>query len=70
MSDKSLEEKIKCVKSVVSDIDYLRDEFKGKLWATRDGDVSLESMLKFAIEHDYILEHILETAKKIKVTIK
>jgi hypothetical protein len=70
MSKKSLKEKIQDIKSVSSDLDYLKGEFNGKLYATRDGDVNLEQMLEFAIEYDYLLEHILQTAKIIKETIK
>ena len=68
--NKSIKEKIKDMKKVSSDMDYLTEEFRGKLYSTIDGYVSIEQMLDFAMEYDYLLEHILATAKTIKETIK
>ena len=70
MNIESLEQKIKNIKSVASDFEYLRDEFTGKLFSTINGDVSIEQMIVFAMEYDYLLEHIISTAKKIKETVK
>ena len=61
-----LQDKIEKIKSVSSDVDYLRGEFNGKLFATRDGHVDIVSMLDFAMEYDYLLEHIIQVSKKIK----
>jgi len=44
---------------------YIRDEFHEKLWATRNGDVSIDAMIKFAIEYDWLLEMIIAEAKKL-----
>ena len=66
MKAKQIEDKIKVIKAINDDIEYLRDEFNGKLWGSRpDGDVKLESIIAFAQENEGILEHIIEFSKKL-----
>jgi hypothetical protein len=45
---------------------YIRDEFREKLWGSRNGDVTIEAMLQFAIDHDWLLDMIIIEAKKLK----
>lgn len=61
----TVEEKVKMAQRIASDFDYLRGEFEGKLYGDRDGAVTLVSMIKFAKEYDYILEHIISLSKDI-----
>lgn len=67
MSTKKVEDKIKSINEINSDIEYLRGEFNGKLWGSRpDGDVKLEQIIAFAQESEGLLEHIAEVAKKLR----
>ncbi|AUR94879.1 hypothetical protein NVP1199A_13 [Vibrio phage 1.199.A._10N.286.55.C10] len=45
---------------------YIRDEFREKLWGSTNGDVTLAKMLEFAIEYDWLLDMIIDEAKKLK----
>lgn len=45
---------------------YIRDEFREKLWGSRNGDVTIDAMIEFAIEYDWLLELIIAEAKKLK----
>ncbi|CAH9016100.1 coil containing protein [Vibrio phage 217E38-1] len=45
---------------------YIRDEFREKLWGSTSGDVTLAKMLEFAIEYDWLLDMIIDEAKKLK----
>ena len=55
------------MKSIVSDVDYLEGEFNGKLYGTRDGDVTLNQMIEFLEKNQgdniYIMEHIIQIVK-------
>ena len=68
MSKQSIEDKIKSIQSISSDVDYLRGEFSGVLYSKGgfDGEVDITTMLEFAMEYDYLLEHMLTIAKQIK----
>tara|TARA_R110000782_G_scaffold248415_2_gene335344 strand:+ start:41 stop:256 length:216 start_codon:yes stop_codon:yes gene_type:complete len=68
MSKQALENKIADMKSISSDVDYLRNEISGKLHSKKgfDGEVDIVTMLEFALEYDYLLEHIVIVARKIK----
>jgi hypothetical protein len=56
------------MQSISSDVDYLKNEISGKLHSKRgfDGEIDIITLLDFAVEYDYLLEHIMTVAKKIK----
>ena len=67
MNTEKVEDKLKSISEINSDIEYLKGEFNGKLWGSRpDGDVKLEQIIAFAQENEGLLEHIAEVAKKLK----
>ncbi|AUR97699.1 hypothetical protein NVP1243O_76 [Vibrio phage 1.243.O._10N.261.54.B5] len=45
---------------------YIRDEFREKLWGSTNGDVTLDRMIEFAIEYDWLLDMIIDEAKKMR----
>lgn len=50
------------------DLKYLKDEFESQnqLWGSRpDGYVTLDAMIKYCKENDYLLEHIIKVAKLV-----
>lgn len=50
------------------DLKYLKDEFESKsqLWGScPDGYVTLDAMIKYCKENDYLLEHIIKVAKQV-----
>ena len=64
---------IKYYEKIASDIQYLREELRGKLHGDQDGDVSIEAMVKF-LEGDNcynisVMEHLISVVK-LKNNIK
>ena len=50
------------------DLKYLRDEFEAgnQLWGScPDGYVTLDAMIEYCKENDYLLEHIIKVAKQV-----
>ncbi len=49
------------------DLKYLKDEFEvmNKLWGScPDGYVTLETIIEYCKENDYLLEHIIKVARQ------
>ena len=63
-----VEEEINKVKKLSSEIDYLEDEFNGRLYGScPDGDVKLFQMIAFAKEYGWLLEHIIKVAEELDI---
>ena len=64
----SIENEIKNINSISKDIEYLKGEMSGALWAKRgfDGEVDAITFLEFVIKHDYMVEHFMLVAKRFK----
>ena len=63
----SLKDKIQKIRSVQSDMEYLKDEFKSMhLYANRDGEVEFEVFMEWLSEWDYNVTHMTEVSKTIK----
>lgn len=53
---------------LADDIKYLKDELEvnNKLWSSSpDGYVTLDKLIEYCRDNDYILEHIISVAKKV-----
>lgn len=53
---------------LADDLKYLKDEFEveNKLWsAAPDGYVTLEGIIKYCKDNDYLLEHIIKVARQV-----
>jgi hypothetical protein len=53
--------------SLSSDFEYLRGEFEKKISGNRDGEVTLDELVRF-LEHDdcsgiHLMKHLIETVK-------
>ncbi len=63
-------DKISKMKSIVSDIDYLKGEYEVvKLWGCcPDGDLKFEMLMEWLAIDDnvYIIEHMIKVSKEIK----
>lgn len=54
--------------TLAKDLEYLRDELEvnNKLWSCApDGFVTLDKLIEYCKENDYLLEHIIKAAKKV-----
>lgn len=63
-------DKIRKMKKVVADTDYLRDEYeKVKLWGNcPDGDVKFEKLMEWLSNEDnqYMMEFMIKVSKEIQ----
>ncbi len=53
---------------LADDLKYLKDELEvnNKLWsAAPDGYVTLDGLIKYCKDNDYLLEHIIKVAKQV-----
>lgn len=63
-----MEDKIKGLSKLNSDLDYLRNEYDElRLWGScPDGDVKFNTFMEWLGEHDYLVSHMIEVAVKLK----
>jgi len=63
----SLKDKIEKIRSVQSDMEYLKEEFKSmSLYANRDGEVKFEVFMEWLSEWEYNVTHMIQVSKTIK----
>ena len=63
---KNIEEKIQKTLRNADTLNYLKNEFEGKLYGSvPNGDVKLYQMIAFAKEYDYLLEDIIRFSKEL-----
>ena len=69
-----MKDKIFKMKKIVTDTDYLRDEYeKVKMWgACPDGDLTFESLMEWLSNDDnvYMMEHMIKVSKEIQLLTK
>lgn len=60
-------DKIKKIIQLADDLKYLKDEFEinHPLYANRDGYVTLDKLIEYCKENDYLLEHIIKVSKEV-----
>ncbi len=63
-----MNDKIKRMKTLVQDSDYLRGEYESiKLWGDcPDGDVKFERLMVWLEENEHIVTHMIKVSKEIK----
>ena len=62
-----MSDKIEEIKQASSDLEYLKEEYERiTLWASRDGDVEFCKLMEWLGENDYIVEHMIKVANKLK----
>ena len=63
----SLKDKIEKIRSVQSDMEYLKEEFKSmSLYANRDGEVKFEVFMEWLSEWEHNVTHMIQVSKTIK----
>jgi hypothetical protein len=63
----SLKDKIEKIRSVQSDMEYLKEEFKSmSLYASRDGEVKFEVFMEWLSEWEHNVTHMIQVSKTIK----
>ena len=69
-----MKDKIFKMKKIVTDTDYLRDEYeKVKMWGDcPDGDLTFESLMEWLSNDDnvYMMEHMIKVSKEIQLLTK
>ena len=53
---------------LAADLTYLKEELEGenKLWGKcPDGYVTLDTLIKYCKDNDYLLEHIIKVAREV-----
>ena len=62
-----MEDKIKIIKRLSQDADYLRNEYETiKLWGScPDGDVKFDKLMEWLVKNDYLVEHMIKVSKEI-----
>lgn len=60
-------DKIKKIIQLADDLKYLKDEFEinHPLCTNRDGYVTLDKLIEYCKENDYLLEHIIKVSKEV-----
>lgn len=63
-----MEDKIKALSKLNSDLDYLRNEYMElRLWGScPDGDVPFNKFMEWLGENDYLVNHMTKVAVKLK----
>ena len=62
-----MKDKIKKMKNLIQESDYLRDEYEPvKLWGDcPDGDVKFDRMMEWLVANEHVVEHMLKVSKEI-----
>ena len=62
-----MEDKIKIIKRLSQDAEYLRNEYETiKLWGScPDGDVKFDKLMEWLVKNDYLVEHMIKVSKEI-----
>ena len=68
MNNNKAADKIKSIKQINSDLEYLKGEYDSyKLWGhCPDGDVKFENLLAWLVEHKYDVEHMIKVGTQLE----
>lgn len=64
----NMDDKIKALGKLTSDLDYLRDEYESiRIWGScPDGDVTFNKFMDWLGDNEHLVEHMTEVAVKLK----
>ena len=62
-----MEDKIKIIKRLSQEAEYLRNEYETiKLCGScPDGDVTFDKLMEWLVKNDYLVEHMIKVGKEI-----
>lgn len=63
-----MRDKIKSIKKLSDDYEYLKDEYdRIKLWGSRpDGDVKFDNLMEWLAKNAHEVRHMIDVAEKIQ----